>query len=228
MRLLLVEDDAMVGAGIRAGLRQQGYTVDWVRDGAAAEAAVQTTLYDAVLLDIGLPKKTGLELLANWRKQKNGVPVLIITARDAVSDRIRGLDAGADDYLVKPFDLDELAARLRALLRRHSGRATPIIEHGALTLDPATHEVTLAGALVSLSAREFALLHSLLENPGVPLSRAQLEDRLYGWQEEIGSNAVEVHIHSLRRKLGNDWLRNVRGVGYLVPRQPPCAAVAPQ
>ena len=218
----------MVGAGIRAGLRQQGYTVDWVRDGAAAEAAVQTTLYDAVLLDIGLPKKTGLELLANWRKQKNGVPVLIITARDAVSDRIRGLDAGADDYLVKPFDLDELAARLRALLRRHSGRATPIIEHGALTLDPATHEVTLAGALVSLSAREFALLHSLLENPGVPLSRAQLEDRLYGWQEEIGSNAVEVHIHSLRRKLGNDWLRNVRGVGYLVPRQPPCAAVAPQ
>ena len=218
----------MVGAGIRTGLRQQGYTVDWVRDGAAAEAAVQTTPYDAVLLDIGLPKKTGLELLANWRKQKNGVPVLIITARDAVSDRIRGLDAGADDYLVKPFDLDELAARLRALLRRHSGRATPIIEHGALTLDPATHEVTLAGAPVSLSAREFALLHSLLENPGVPLSRAQLEDRLYGWQEEIGSNAVEVHIHSLRRKLGNDWLRNVRGVGYLVPRQPPCAAVAPQ
>jgi two-component system response regulator QseB len=228
MRLLLVEDDAMVGAGIRTGLRQQGYTVDWVRDGAAAEAAVHTTPYDAVLLDIGLPKKTGLELLANWRSQKNGVPVLIITARDAVSDRIRGLDAGADDYLVKPFDLDELAARLRALLRRHSGRATPIIEHGALTLDPASHEVTLAGVPVSLSAREFALLHSLLENPGVPLSRAQLEDRLYGWQEEIGSNAVEVHIHSLRRKLGNDWLRNVRGVGYLVPRQPPCDAAAPR
>ena len=221
MRLLLVEDDAMVGAGIRTGLRQQGYTVDWVRDGAAAEAAMQTAPYDAALLDIGLPKKTGLELLAYWRSQKNNVPVLIITARDAVSDRIRGLDAGADDYLVKPFDLDELAARLRALLRRHSGRATPIIEHGALTLDPATHEVTLAGSLVSLSAREFALLHSLLENPGVPLSRTQLEDRLYGWQQEIGSNAVEVHIHSLRRKLGNDWLRNVRGVGYLVPRQPP-------
>jgi two-component system response regulator QseB len=226
MRLLLVEDDAMVGAGIRTGLRQQGYTVDWVRDGEAAELAVRTTPYDAVLLDIGLPKKTGLELLARWRSQKNSVPVLIITARDAVSDRIRGLDAGADDYLVKPFDLDELAARLRALLRRHSGRATPIIEHGALTLDPASHEVTLAGVPVSLSAREFALLHSLLENPGVPLSRAQLEDRLYGWQEEIGSNAVEVHIHSLRRKLGNDWLRNVRGVGYLVPRQPPGDEVA--
>lgn len=220
MRLLLVEDDAMVGAGIRTGLRQQGYSVDWVRDGAAAELAIATTAYEAVLLDIGLPKKTGLELLAHWRKQKNAVPVLIITARDAVSDRIRGLDAGADDYLVKPFDLDELAARLRALLRRHSGRATPLIEHGALTLDPATHEVTLDGSPVSLSAREFALLHSLLENPGVPLSRAQLEDRLYGWEEEIGSNAVEVHIHSLRRKLGNQWVRNVRGVGYLVPRQP--------
>jgi len=220
MRLLLVEDDAMVGAGIRTGLRQQGYTVDWVRDGAAAELAMQTTAYDAVLLDIGLPRKTGLELLALWRKQKNAVPVLIITARDAVSDRIRGLDAGADDYLVKPFDLDELAARLRALLRRNSGRATPVIEHGALTLDPATHEVTLGGAPINLSAREFALLHSLLEKPGVPLSRAQLEDRLYGWEQEIGSNAVEVHIHSLRRKFGNEWVRNVRGVGYLVPRQP--------
>ncbi|MBS1227412.1 MAG: two component transcriptional regulator, winged helix family [Proteobacteria bacterium] len=220
MRLLLVEDDAMVGAGIRTGLGQQGYTVDWVRDGAAAELAMQTTAYDAVLLDIGLPRKTGLELLALWRKQKNAVPVLIITARDAVSDRIRGLDAGADDYLVKPFDLDELAARLRALLRRNSGRATPVIEHGALTLDPATHEVTLGGAPIKLSAREFALLHSLLEKPGVPLSRAQLEDRLYGWEQEIGSNAVEVHIHSLRRKLGNEWVRNVRGVGYLVPRQP--------
>ena len=220
MRLLLVEDDAMIGAGIRTGLRQQGYSVDWVRDGEAGELATKTTPYDAILLDIGLPKKTGLELLAHWRKQKNAVPVLIITARDAVSDRIRGLDAGADDYLVKPFDLDELAARLRALLRRHSGRATPLIEHGALTLDPATHEVTLDGSPVSLSAREFALLHSLLENPGVPLSRAQLEDRLYGWEEEIGSNAVEVHIHSLRRKLGNEWVRNVRGVGYLVPRQP--------
>lgn len=220
MRLLLVEDDAMIGAGIRTGLRQQGYSVDWVRDGEAGELATKTTPYDAILLDIGLPKKTGLELLAHWRKQKNAVPVLIITARDAVSDRIAGLDAGADDYLVKPFDLDELAARLRALLRRHSGRATPLIEHGALTLDPATHQVTLNGSPISLSAREFALLHSLLENPGVPLSRAQLEDRLYGWEEEIGSNAVEVYIHSLRRKLGNEWVRNVRGVGYLVPRQP--------
>jgi len=220
MRLLLVEDDAMVGAGIRAGLRQEGYTVDWVRDGAAAELATQGTPYEAVLLDIGLPKKTGLELLAHWRKQQNPVPVLIITARDAVADRIRGLDAGADDYLVKPFDLDELAARLRALLRRRSGRASPLIEVGALTLDPASHEVRLNGTAIKLSGREFALLQALLESPGVPLSRAQLEDRLYGWEEEIGSNAVEVYIHSLRRKLGNDWVRNVRGVGYMVPRQP--------
>lgn len=220
MRILLVEDDAMVGAGIRSGLRQQGYSVDWVRDGAAAQGAIEGAAYDAVLLDIGLPRKTGLELLADWRRQQNTVPVLIITARDAVSDRIRGLDAGADDYLVKPFDLDELAARLRALLRRRSGRASPLVEHGSLTLDPATHEVRLDGAPVSLSAREFSLLQFLLEKPGVPLSRAQLEDRLYGWDEEIGSNAVEVHIHSLRRKLGNDWVRNVRGVGYLVPRQP--------
>jgi len=220
MRLLLVEDDAMVGAGIRAGLRQEGYTVDWVRDGVAAERASETTPYDAVLLDIGLPKKTGLEVLAHWRRQQNPVPVLIITARDAVADRIRGLDAGADDYLVKPFNLDELAARLRALVRRRAGRATPLIVHGPLSLDPATHDVRLEGAQVKLSGREFALLQALLENPGVPLSRTQLEERLYGWDDEIGSNTVEVYIHALRRKLGNDWVRNVRGVGYMVPRLP--------
>jgi len=221
MRLLLVEDDPMIGAGLRTGLRQDGYTVDWVRDGSGAELATQTTTpYDAILLDIGLPRKSGLDLLAHWRKAKNDVPVLIITARDTVADRIRGLDAGADDYLVKPFNLDELAARLRALLRRRAGRATPAIEHGPLSLDPAIHEVRLNGTVVNLSPREFALLHALLEHPGVPLSRSQLEDRLYGWEEEVGSNAVEVHIHSLRRKLGSVWIGNVRGVGYLVPRQP--------
>lgn len=217
MRLLLVEDDAMIGNSIRAGLRQDGYSVDWLRDGAAAELATQTTTYDAILLDIGLPKKSGLELLAQWRKQNNAVPVLIITARDAVSDRIRGLDSGADDYLVKPFDFDELAARLRALLRRRGGRASPQLEHGALRLDPASHRTWLNEAEIKLSGREFAVLQALLENPGVPLSRAQLEDRLYGWEEEIGSNAVEVYIHALRRKLGNDWVRNVRGVGYMLP-----------
>ena len=220
MRLLVVEDDAMIGNAIRTGLRQDGYTVDRVRDGAAAELAMATTAYDAILLDLGLPGKSGLELLAHWRKQQNPVPVLIVTARDAVADRVRGLDTGADDYLVKPFDLDELAARLRALLRRRSGRATPVIEIGPLTLDPASHEVHLDGAAINLSAREFGVLHALLESPGIPLSRAQLEDRLYGWEEEIGSNAVEVHIHALRRKLGSDWIRNVRGVGYMVPRQP--------
>jgi len=220
MRFLVVEDDAMIGDSIRTGLRQEGYTVDWVRDGDAAELAMATTAYDAILLDLGLPGRGGLELLAHWRRQGNVVPVLIITARDAVTDRVLGLDSGADDYLVKPFDLDELAARLRALLRRRSGRATPVIENGPLTLDPARHEVRLDGAAINLSAREFGVLHALLENPGVPLSRTQIEDRLYGWEQEIGSNAVEVHIHALRRKLGSDWIRNVRGVGYMVPRQP--------
>ena len=210
----------MIGASIRTGLRQEGYTVDWVRDGDAADLATTTNDYDAILLDLGLPGKSGLELLAQWRRQQNTLPILIITARDAVADRIAGLDTGADDYLVKPFDLNELAARLRALLRRRSGRATPVIEHGPLVLDPATHEVRLHGDAIKLSGREFALLHALLQDPGVPLSRSQLEDRLYGWDEEIGSNAVEVHIHALRRKIGSDLIRNVRGVGYMVPRQP--------
>jgi len=210
----------MIGAGIRTGLRQEGYTVDWVTDGDAADLATTTNDYDAILLDLGLPGKSGLELLAQWRRKQNTLPILIITARDAVEDRIAGLDTGADDYLVKPFDLNELAARLRALLRRRAGRATPVIEHGPLVLDPATHEVRLHGDEIKLSGREFALLHALLQDPGVPLSRSQLEDRLYGWDEEIGSNAVEVHIHALRRKIGSDLVRNVRGVGYMVPRRP--------
>ena len=219
MRILIVEDDPMIGAGIRTGLRQDGYTADWARDSNSAELAVATNGYDAILLDLGLPGRSGLELLAQWRRKRNTVPILIITARDSVEDRIAGLDTGADDYLVKPFDLNELAARLRALLRRRSGRATPVIEHGPLHLDPATHEVRLNGTAVKLSGREFALLHALLQVPGVPLSRSQLEDRLYGWEEEIGSNAVEVHIHALRRKIGSELIRNVRGVGYMVPRQ---------
>jgi len=210
----------MIGASIRTGLRQEGYTVDWVRDGDAADLATTTNDYDAILLDLGLPGKSGLELLAQWRRKQNTLPILIITARDAVADRIAGLDTGADDYLVKPFDLNELAARLRALLRRRAGRATPVIEHGPLVLDPATHEVRLHGDAIKLSGREFALLHALLQDPGVPLSRSQLEDRLYGWDEEIGSNAVEVHIHALRRKIGSDLIRNVRGVGYMVPKRP--------
>ena len=220
MRLLLVEDDPMIGAGVQSGLRQEGHTVDWVRDGKAAELALASGVHEMLLLDLGLPHKSGLELLSGLRRQGLDLPVLVITARDSVADRVKGLDAGADDYLVKPFDLDELSARIRALMRRRAGRASPRIEHGPLTLDPATHQVTLNGDPLALSAREFALLHALLEQPGVPLSRAQLEERLYGWNEEVESNTIEVYIHTLRRKLGAEWIRNVRGVGYRVPELP--------
>ncbi|MBP8867513.1 MAG: response regulator [Propionivibrio sp.] len=220
MRLLLVEDDPMIGAGVQSGLRQEGHTVDWVRDGKAAELALASGVHEMLLLDLGLPHKSGLELLSGLRRQGLDLPVLVITARDSVADRVKGLDAGADDYLVKPFDLDELSARIRALMRRRAGRASPRIEHGPLTLDPATHQVTLNGDPLALSAREFALLHALLEQPGVPLSRAQLEERLYGWNEEVESNTVEVYIHALRRKLGAEWIRNVRGVGYRIPELP--------
>ena len=219
MRLLLVEDDPMIGAGVQRGLKQDGHTVDWVRDGAAAELAVADGVYEVILLDLGLPRKSGLELLAGLRRKGVATPVLVITARDSVADRVKGLDAGADDYLVKPFDLDELSARIRALTRRQGGRASPVIEVGSLALDPAKHAVTLGGAPIALSKREFSLLHALMKQPGVPLSRAQIEESLYGWDEEIESNAVEVYIHSLRRKLGAERIRNVRGVGYMVPSE---------
>jgi two-component system, OmpR family, response regulator QseB len=222
MRLLLVEDDRMLGAGLQAGLRQKGWAVDWVRDGELADEALRGEPYDVVLLDLGLPGKGGLEVLRALRGRGGSVPVLILTAQDAVSDRVTGLDAGADDYLVKPFDLDEVAARVRALHRRSGGRAEPRLEVGGLSMDPAAHEVTLDGAPVALSAREFALLQALLERPGRPLSRAQLEERLYGWGEEVESNAVEVHVHALRKKLGARWIRTLRGVGYMIPgRQDP-------
>ncbi len=220
MRVLLVEDDPMIGKSVQQGLRQDGCAVDWVRDAHAGELALATAPYELLLLDLGLPGASGLDLLARLRRAGNRVPVLVITARDSVADRIKGLDTGADDYLVKPFDLDELSARMRAVLRRHAGRATPLLVAGDLQLDPATHELTQNGQPVLLSAREFALLQALLERPGTPLSRADLEERLYGWGEEIGSNAVEVHIHSLRRKLGAERIRNIRGVGYLVPPAP--------
>jgi two-component system response regulator QseB len=217
MRLLLVEDDAMIGEAIREGLRRDGFTVDWVHDGESASQVLRTEAFDLLLLDLGLPRKGGLEVLTAARAHGQEMPVLIITARDAVSDRVQGLDAGADDYLVKPFDLDELAARIRALLRRKSGRTAPAIEHRGVVLNPAKHSVTRDGREVALSPKEFALLQLLMERPGTILSRARIEERLYGWGEEVESNAVEVHIHGLRRKLGADYILNVRGVGYRVP-----------
>lgn len=220
MRVLLVEDDPMIGEGVHQGLRQDGFAVDWVRDGQAAELAAANDVYDLVVLDLGLPRKDGFDVLAALRRKGHSVPVLILTARDSVADRIKGLDSGADDYVVKPFDLDELSARIRALLRRRAGRADSVIQHEELTVNVATHEATLRGKDVALSAREFAVLEALLERPGAILSRAQLEERLYGWGEEVESNAVEVYIHSLRRKLGAEFIRNVRGVGYMVPKRP--------
>jgi len=219
MRVLLVEDDTMVGESVRKGLRQEGFAVDWVEDGRAAELALDTGVYDLMLLDLGLPKKAGLEVLTTLRQKKSTLPVILITARDAVADRVRGLDAGADDYLVKPFDLDELAARVRALVRRRAGNAESVQRHGTLSLNPATHEASLDGRPLVLSGREFALLQALTERPGAVLSRAQLEEKLYGWAEEVGSNTVEVYIHALRKKLGTDFIKTVRGVGYTVPKQ---------
>jgi two-component system response regulator QseB len=219
MRLLLVEDDSMIGEAARQGLRQEGHSVDWVRDGKEAEAAVAAAPYDAVLLDLGLPRRDGLSLLKSWRARNVAVPVLIITARDAVSDRVAGLDAGADDYLVKPFDLDELSARVRAVARRRSGRAESLIHVGDLEIDPAAKLVRWKGRLVTLSPREYALLEALANRPGAYLTRAQLEERLYGWDEEIASNAIEVHIHGLRRKLDPELIRNVRGMGYTLSKE---------
>lgn len=218
MRLLLVEDDTMIGESVRLGLRQDGFVIDWVQDGKAAELALSNETYALLLLDFGLPKKGGLEVLKNLRSQRNPIPVLVLTARDAVADRVQGLDAGADDYLVKPFDLDELAARIRALLRRQSGRIETELRCGDLTINPATHQVFLSAKEIALSGKEFAILHALIDRPGAVLSRAQLEQHLYGWDEEIESNAVEVHIHNLRKKLGSELIRNVRGVGYVVEK----------
>ena len=220
MRLLLIEDDAMIREAVCKGLRQDGFTVDWVADGMAGETALQHDVYDLMLLDLGLPRKDGITLLKQLRQQGNTLPVLILTARDAVADRVAGLNAGADDYVIKPFDLEELTARIHALLRRHAGRADPAIQYGALRLDPVTHAVELDGRPVSLSAREFALLQAFLDRPGVVMSVPQLEEKMYGWQDEVGSNTVEVYIHALRKKLGSDVIRNVRGVGYMAPRLP--------
>ena len=219
MRVLLVEDDLMIGESVRKGLMQDGFAVDWVEDGLAAEVALDAHAYDLMLLDLGLPRKSGLEVLKSIRRKGVNLPVLIATARDAVADRVEGLDAGADDYLVKPFDLDELAARIRALLRRAAGRSDPVMRHRGIELDPAARAVTRDGQSIPLSARELALLQAFMDRPGTVYSKAQLEEKLYGWGGEVESNTVEVYIHALRKKLGADFIQNVRGVGYLSPKE---------
>jgi DNA-binding response OmpR family regulator len=218
MRVLIVEDDPMIGRAVVDGLQHDGHAVDWVHDGVAAELALKHGPYDLAVLDLGLPRKDGFEVLKALRRVRIDVPVLVITARDAVADRIAGLDHGADDYLVKPFDLDELLARARAVVRRRAGRASPEVTFGALTLDPKKREVSFRGARVELSAREFAVLEALMREPGAVVSRAKLEDSVYGWGEEVGSNSVEVHLHHLRKKLDPALIRNVRGVGYRMAR----------
>jgi two-component system OmpR family response regulator/two-component system response regulator QseB len=219
MRVLLVEDDGLLGEGLRAGLAQAGFAVDWAREGSDALHALETAPYAVVVLDLGLPDLSGLAVLRCLRARGDRVPVLILTARDAVDDRVTGLDAGADDYVVKPVDLAELAARLRALVRRARGEAEPVVRRGGLELYPAERRVVFRGRPVDLSAREFALLHELMLNVGRVLSREQLEERLYPWGHEIESNAVEVHVHHLRRKLAPGIIRTIRGVGYLLPRE---------
>ncbi|KAF1043773.1 response regulator transcription factor [Xylophilus sp.] len=218
MRLLLVEDDVMIGEAVLDVLRAEHYAVDWVRDGDMADTALRSQAYDLVLLDLGLPRRDGLAVLRALRARGDRAAVLVATARDAVRDRVAGLDAGADDYVVKPYDTDELLARIRALLRRGAGQAQPVFSHRGVALDPATREATKDGQPVALSAREWAVLEPLIARPGAVLSRAQLEEKLYGWKDEISSNAVEVYIHGLRKKLGADFIQTVRGLGYVIPK----------
>lgn len=219
MRILLVEDDELLGDGLRTGLAQSGYTVDWLKDGAVADQALKTETFDLIVLDLGLPRMNGISVLENLRSRGVTTPVLILTARESVEDRIKGLDSGGDDYLTKPFDLDELCARLRALQRRFSLRAEPQIVHGDISLDPASHTVTRGNELINISRREFSLLHKLLENTGRVISRDHLMQSLYGWGDEVDSNALEVHIHNLRKKFGQEFIRTIRGIGYMIGKQ---------
>jgi two-component system response regulator QseB len=218
MRLLLVEDDDMIAETVVDFMRRAGYAIDHAADGRAADLSLANGVYDLVMLDLGLPKRDGIEVLNTYRRTGGTAPVIIITARDAVDERIRGLDAGADDYLMKPFDIDEFAARVRALLRRRTGQKQPVYTHGDLTLDPASHEATKAGVTLPLVPREFALLQALIEEPTRVFRRPELEEKLYGWGEEVGSNTIEVHVHSLRKKIGTDGIMTIRGVGYRLKR----------
>jgi len=216
MRILLVEDDELLGKAVRTGLEQQGYAVDWLTDGVAAEIAAKTTDYSALVLDLGLPRQDGISVLKKLRQSGRAVPVIVITARDALVERIAGLDSGADDFIVKPFDLQELGARLRAVVRRSEGRAQAELTHGPLRLDPAARTVTVDGQPVPLTTREFTILSKLLENKGKVQSKMQLQDALYDWSSEIESNTVEVHVHHLRRKLGRDLIKTLHGMGYMI------------
>ena len=218
VRILLVEDDLMIGEAVSVALKDAAYAVDWVKDGATADRVLENVEYQAVLLDLGLPKRDGLEVLRRLRQAGNTVPVIVITARDSVDDRIKGLDFGADDYLVKPFNLNEMLARLRAIIRRQGGQATPLLTNGKVTLDLATRQARCGDVMEVLSAREFALLQALLLRPGTILSRTELEERLYGWNEEVESNAVDFLIHSVRKKLGAHIIKNVRGAGWMVEK----------
>ena len=218
MRLLLVEDDELLGDGLQAGLKQAGYRVDWLKDGQLANHALKTEQFDIVVLDIGLPGMSGLEVLRALRNRANHTPVLILTAYDATQDRVAGLDSGADDYLAKPFDLDELLARLRAIVRRSTGRTTNLIQHGDIEIDPASHNVTLNGSSIALSQSEYLLLHYMISHAGKIVTRQKLDELLYGWDSQTESNSLEVFIHHLRKKFGSDLIRTVRGVGYMVDK----------
>lgn len=218
MRILLVEDDPLLGDGLTVGLRQSGFAVDWLKDGHSADLALKSEHFDLLVLDLGLPKITGMEVLRRARSRGDAIPIVVLTARDSTGDKITGLDAGADDYLVKPIDLEELSARIRALLRRSVGRTAPMLTVGPISLDPAAHQVSLNGQAVELAGREFSLLQLLLENAGRVLTRSQIEQSLYGWRDEPDSNALEVHIHHLRKKLGSELIRTLRGVGYMIPK----------
>ena len=217
MKILLIEDDRMIGWGLRRGLSDEGFTVDWLDDGDAAMVVCSENSYDAAILDLGLPNRDGIKVLAELRHQGNTLPIVVLTARESVADRVKGLNAGADDYLCKPFDFDELVARLRAVMRRRSGQAAPVLDYREVSLNPLTRRVAFKGQLVSLSAKEFSLLEIFLQRLGVVLTREQLREKLYGWEDDVESNTVEVYIHALRRKLGHDYIENVRSIGYRMP-----------
>lgn len=221
MHILIVEDDEFVGEGLKAGLEALGQTSDWVQSAAAAETAISVARFDVVVLDLGLPDEDGMALLKRWREHGHDLPILILTARDAVPDRIAGLESGGDDYLTKPFDLGELVARLHSLVRRAVGRSTNLVQHGTLSLDPVRLEVQVDGVPVSLSRRELAVLQALLQRPGQVLTPGQLQDSVYGWSDGVESNAIAVHVHNLRKKLGNDLIETIRGLGYRINKLSP-------